>query len=296
MELRDVEIFLTLADELHFGRTAARLHVTQARVSQAVKQQERRIGGLLFDRSSRRNVRLTPLGEQLRDDLRPHFSGLHAGFDRARQAARGITAVLRVGVISSNHYELRPFFDAFRARHPQWGVRVRHAPFIDHFGGLRRGEMDVLIAPLPVEEPDLTAGPILFTESRVFLTASDHYLAQRDSVSIEDLADFQVLTGRTVEPEYYEEAFIPFSTPRGRTIERGEPHITNLDEICAEVASGEHVMMLGAHVGRFHGRPDIVYIPVLDASDMRWAMVWHSESDAIRAFAATARDLGAMVL
>ncbi|MGH3486399.1 MAG: LysR family transcriptional regulator [Actinopolymorphaceae bacterium] len=65
MELRDIEIFLTLAEELHFGRTAARLHVTTARVSQAVKKQERHIGGALFDRTNRA-VKLTPLGVQLR--------------------------------------------------------------------------------------------------------------------------------------------------------------------------------------------------------------------------------------
>ncbi|GAA4629950.1 hypothetical protein GCM10023196_053370 [Actinoallomurus vinaceus] len=50
MELRDIEIFLTLAEELHFGRTAERLHISQARVSQAIGQQERGVGGRLFDR------------------------------------------------------------------------------------------------------------------------------------------------------------------------------------------------------------------------------------------------------
>lgn len=53
MELRDIEIFLALADELHFGRTAERLHVSQARVSQTIKQVERRIGAPLFARTSR---------------------------------------------------------------------------------------------------------------------------------------------------------------------------------------------------------------------------------------------------
>ncbi|MGW8882036.1 LysR family transcriptional regulator, partial [Streptomyces mirabilis] len=75
MELRDIEIFLTLAEELHFGRTAARLHVSPARVSQAIKKQERRIGGALFDRTSH-HVRLTPLGRQLYDDLLPVHRGL----------------------------------------------------------------------------------------------------------------------------------------------------------------------------------------------------------------------------
>jgi DNA-binding transcriptional LysR family regulator len=68
VELRDIEIFLTLAEELHFGRTAERLHVSQARVSQAISKQERRLGVALFDRTSRR-VTLTPVGRRLREDL-----------------------------------------------------------------------------------------------------------------------------------------------------------------------------------------------------------------------------------
>lgn len=62
VELRDIEIFLVLAEELHFGRTAQRLHVSQARVSQAIKKQERRIGAELFTRTSR-TVHLTEVGQ-----------------------------------------------------------------------------------------------------------------------------------------------------------------------------------------------------------------------------------------
>ncbi|MFD0526058.1 LysR family transcriptional regulator [Kitasatospora arboriphila] len=61
MEFRDIEIFLVLAEELHFGRAAERLRVSQARVSQALKKQERRIGAVLFERTSR-TVRLTDVG------------------------------------------------------------------------------------------------------------------------------------------------------------------------------------------------------------------------------------------
>ncbi|MFD0853538.1 LysR family transcriptional regulator, partial [Actinomadura adrarensis] len=78
MELRDIEIFLTLAEELHFGRTATRLRISPARVTQAIQKQERHIGGPLFERTSR-TVRLTPLGSQLRDDLRPVYAGLRDG-------------------------------------------------------------------------------------------------------------------------------------------------------------------------------------------------------------------------
>jgi Bacterial regulatory helix-turn-helix protein, lysR family len=95
MELRDIEIFLTLAQELHFGRTAERLHVSPARVSQAIKKQERLIGAELFTRTSR-NVRLTPVGERLRADLAPVYrraqgergAGPDGGRGRHRDPAR----------------------------------------------------------------------------------------------------------------------------------------------------------------------------------------------------------------
>lgn len=70
MELRDIEIFLTLAEELHFGRSAERLHVSPARVSQAIKKQERAIGAQLFERTSH-HVRMAPVGEVLLQRLKP---------------------------------------------------------------------------------------------------------------------------------------------------------------------------------------------------------------------------------
>ncbi|WP_157570857.1 LysR family transcriptional regulator, partial [Microtetraspora malaysiensis] len=142
MELRDIEIFLTLAEELHFGRTAARLYVSQARVSQAISQQERRIGTPLFDRSNRRQVRLTPVGQQLRDDLLPVYAGLRESLERARMASRGINARLRVGMLPFNTHDLHPYWRAFRDRHPHWELQLRRAPFIDPFARLRSGDLD----------------------------------------------------------------------------------------------------------------------------------------------------------
>ncbi|MEV0824330.1 LysR family transcriptional regulator [Nonomuraea rubra] len=127
MDLRDIEIVLTLAEELHFGRTAERLHVTPARITQAIKKQERQIGAPLFERTTR-VVRLTPLGRQLRDDLRPVHAGLQDGLSRAELAAQGVTAVLRIGMVPFNVQDLRPYWDTFRSRHPQWKLQVRTPP------------------------------------------------------------------------------------------------------------------------------------------------------------------------
>ncbi|MEV0351714.1 LysR substrate-binding domain-containing protein [Nonomuraea sp. NPDC050680] len=106
---------------------------------------------------------------------------------------------------------------------------LRHASFVDPFAGLRSGEIDILVTWLPVEEPDLSVGPILFKDRRVLAVAADHELAPRASASVEDIA-FHQHSGARRTPDYWEDSFIPFHTPRGRTIERG-PLVTNMDEL-----------------------------------------------------------------
>src|SRR5215510_2897054 len=100
MEQRDIEIFLTLAEELHFGRTAERPHVSTARVSQTIKKLERRVEATLFERTSRQ-VALTPTGRRLDDDLRPAYQQSREGGDRAIAAARGVEGELRAGCIGT---------------------------------------------------------------------------------------------------------------------------------------------------------------------------------------------------
>ncbi|MFB7591383.1 LysR family transcriptional regulator [Streptomyces sp. NPDC056169] len=297
MELRDIEIFLALSEELHFGRTAERLHVSAARISQAIKKQERSIGAQLFERTSRQ-VQLTPVGQQLRDDLLPVYQGLKASVDRARLTAQGKTDVLRINLLVSNAYELRPFWDAFRSRNPTCGVRLRYNGFVDPFGPLRRGEADLLLAWLPVEEPDLTVGPVLFEEPRVVAMASDHRLADRPSASMEVFADHVVLGGDSLQPDYWEDAFMPFYTPSGRTIERGDFGARDLDDLYTVISSGDAIHSLAAQVARFHLRPDITYLHLHDAPMLRWGLVWLSDNDdpMVRSFVAVARELGTMTL
>src|SRR5215813_9668202 len=139
MEQRDIEIFLTLAEELHFGRTAERLHVSTARVSQTIKKLERRVGAPLFERTSRQ-VALTPIGRRLDDDLRPAYRQIREGVDRAIAAARGVEGVLRVGFIGTAVGQfLHQAGEIFHARHPACQVQIREARYSDFLELLRPG-------------------------------------------------------------------------------------------------------------------------------------------------------------
>ncbi|MEU4340364.1 LysR family transcriptional regulator [Nocardia sp. NPDC023852] len=294
MELRDIEIFLALAEELHFGRTAARLHVTQARVSQAIKKQERRIGAALFERSSRK-VTLTPVGQQLYEDLRPIHRGLQDSLDRAAMAARGKTAELRLGMLSVNQNDLKPIFDLFSAHHPECELRVRYIDFGDPFGTLRRDELDMGIFWLPVREPDLTTGPVVFTEPVVLALAADHPLAERGWVTLEDLGDLTVMGG--ARPDYWRAGLVPTSTPSGRPVRIG-PIVTNMLEMTPILASGEAVSPAHSHALRYYPHPQIAYVPITDAPLAQWSLIWRTstETDLVRAFAQAVEDIGPLAL
>ncbi|GAA4709446.1 DNA-binding transcriptional regulator, LysR family [Promicromonospora umidemergens] len=292
MELREIEIFLTLAEELHFGRTADRLHLSQARVSQAIKKHERSIGAQLFHRTSR-VVRLTPLGERLRNDLRPLLRGINESTERARLIASGRAGVLRVGTTASNTLELRPFWDAFRAEHPDWDLRVRYQPFSNAIDVLRRGDIHVFIGWLPVTEPDLTAGPVMFTEPMVVALSPDHDLAARDAVNLEDLAAFAVIDTADALPLDYIGVFNPFQTPRGRDIGRG-PVAGDVEQIFDAIANGEIAQPLSGHAARYHLRPDVIYRPFRQDWTVSWGPIWRTENEnaGIRALAAVLSALG----
>jgi DNA-binding transcriptional LysR family regulator len=294
VELRDIEIFLTLAEELHFGRTAERLHVTPARVSQAIKKQERRIGAALFERDNR-HVALTPIGRQLFDDLQPMYRGMRASIERAVLAARGTTNVLRLGMVNENPQDLRPLFDTFKSRQPECDLQLRYAGFADPFRLLRSGDVDLLIAWLPVREPDLTVGPIVCTEPVVLSVGPGHRLAGRESVSYEDLGDEIVFGG--ARPDYWRNWLVPTHTPSGRLIRVG-PIAANSAEVIPLIANGEAVSPCFAHSVRYYARPDLIYMPIRDAPLAHWALIWRTatETSLIRAFAETSRDLGPITL
>ncbi|MFI6180190.1 LysR family transcriptional regulator [Nonomuraea sp. NPDC051191] len=293
MELRDIEIFLTLAEELHFGRTAERLLVTPARITQAIKKQERQIGAALFERTNRA-VQLTPLGRQLRDDLWPVYTGLQDGMRRAKLAARGKTGRLRIGMVNSNHEDLRPLFNDFEARHPTCEIHFRYVGFGDPFGPLRAGEVDLQIAWLPVNEPDLTVGPVVYIEPVVLAVGTKHRLAGRPSISYEDLADEVVMGG--AKPDYWREALTPRYTPSGRPIPIG-PIATSSAEMLPLLSNGEAVSPAHAHAVRYFARPEITYVPIHDAPPARWALIRRTarQDDLIQDFLRVAHEFGPIV-
>jgi DNA-binding transcriptional LysR family regulator len=294
VEHRDIQIFLTLVDELHFGRAAERLHVSTARVSQTIKKLERRIGAPLFERTSRR-VELTPIGRRLGDELQPAYQQIQDAIDRAMVAAGGVRGTLRVGFVgaAAGKFVLE-VAEAFRAEHPDCEVQFREKQFGAGLGPLRGGQFDMLLATVPVfgaREADLTGGSVLFDGDRLLAVPASHPFAHRPSVSFADVARTQVLSTPAV-PDYWDEALVPQHTPDGRPVERG-PSFGTVQEMLALVGAGMGTYPVPTQATSYHVRPDVVYVPIHDAPPFQWRFVWPTaaETNRIRAFDRVAATL-----
>ncbi|MFD7325738.1 LysR substrate-binding domain-containing protein [Streptomyces sp. NPDC059875] len=146
----------------------------------------------------------------------------------------------------------------------------------------------------PVEEPDFTVGPTLCTDSRILAVAADHRLAGRGSVPLELLADFPHATALGL-PDYWEDSYLPFSTPPGRTIERITSAASdNPDELISHVGMGDIIQTFPGHVTGHWSMSNIRFLPVPEMATLTFALVWRTEAenDLIPALANTVGDLG----
>ncbi|TXS04990.1 LysR family transcriptional regulator [Streptomyces sp. col6] len=272
MELREIEIFLVLAEELHFGRTAERMRVTPARISQTIKKQERAIGAELFKRTSR-SVQLTPTGMVLRDGLAVGYQQIKEALAAATAAGQGITGELNVAYSAAWCGTLVvAATDSFRARHPNCLVRIHESPLLDPLGPLRNGTHDIQLVELPIDEPDIVNGPVLFSEPRALVVPVGHPFARRDTVSLEDLSEVPLITV-TGQPQYFLDHHYPHRTPKGRPIARG-PFTTAWQEVLALVGAGKGVSPTCARAAQYYSRPDVVYVPFSDAPLVEYGLLW----------------------
>ncbi|MGY1934633.1 MULTISPECIES: LysR family transcriptional regulator [Nocardia] len=285
LEIRELEAFLALAEELHFGRAGERLYVSQSRVSQLLRALERRVGGRLVERTSR-TVRLTPLGTDFLADLRPAYAALRATVNDARAAARGVDGILRIGFQGAGDDHLMAAVELFQRRHPECSAELVEIPLADPFGPLRRAEVDAAVVLLPMGERDLVLGSVFAGQPQTLAVAGAHPLAGRAEVSVEELAEVALIGVRAPAPEYWRRAQALDVTPEGRTVRPG-PEVGTLEEGLAAVAAGRGAMLLCHPTAESHRRRPVVFVPVTGIAESRLGLVWHRyrETPRVRAFA-----------
>ncbi|MET3904294.1 LysR family transcriptional regulator [Paenarthrobacter sp. 4246] len=194
MELRQIEAFLAVAEELHFGRAAERLRMAQSPLSQTIKKLEKGLGAPLFVRNTR-SVTLTPAGHS----LLPHARRILDEVDLARRAVSAGTGTvygkLAIGFSGAlNHATLPPLTRALRQHYPQLDVTLRGGLLTQEaLHQLGNGALDLAFIGLPIDAPSLATRRIAIERLGVTLPA-DHPLAGQASVEMAELAGDPFIT------------------------------------------------------------------------------------------------------
>ena len=273
VELRDIRVFLTLAEELHFGRTAERMHLTPSRVSQTLRDLERKLGAQLVHRTSRR-VELTPRGAAFLSELRPAYDHLAATLAGAEASARAMQGVLRLGLFSgpSGGSRLIELVRAFEGHHPGAHVEVSQVSWDDPLGPLRANEVELMASWLPLQQPDLVVGPVLATYPRMLAVSLHHPFAARERVLVEELAGERIARF-SGWPRELEESFSPPQTPSGRPLAAMNVPAGGRSQLglSMRIARGE---ILHLTVPPAAPHPDIAYVAVDGLPPLSSALVW----------------------
>jgi DNA-binding transcriptional LysR family regulator len=187
MELRHLRYFLAVAEELHFGRAAARLHIAQPPLSQQIRQLEAELGYPLFLRTQRR-VRITEAGAAFRDEARALLERLELAKAAAGRVARGEAGALAVGFVASATYALLPrLYRRFRERHPGVTLGLEEMSTAEQVEALRAGRIQVGLARPPVGDDTLHV-ETLAEEPLVAALPARHPLAARARLPLRALA------------------------------------------------------------------------------------------------------------
>jgi LysR family transcriptional regulator, cyn operon transcriptional activator len=192
MDLRQLEMFLAVAENMSFTKAGEKLYVAQSAISRKISMLEEELGELLFKRVNKR-IYLTPAGETLLRYARRTFQDLKNATLEISEMAHLKKGKLKIGAgMIACIYILPPVLEKFKARFPGIDVEVVTDTTESLLGRLRENELDLGLFVLPIEYPDVEVIPIV-TEEMVVVTSRKHPLARRASMRAEELSDYPLI-------------------------------------------------------------------------------------------------------
>jgi len=239
MELRQIRSFLSIAETLHFGRTAELIHLSQPALSLQIRALEEEVGVRLLERN-RRKTTLTAAGVAFRDEAAHALSHLDQAIRRAKLAANGKLGLLRIGFISTAGSEIVPdIFRQFKELNPEVEFSLRAITTADQVQMLETGSLDIGFLRLPIGEHPALDVVTVHRERFVLVVPASHKLAKRKKVRLSDVSDQEfVMYARTYAPGFHDLIF---------GILRDAGIVPNVSQTAAEISTV--ISLVVAHMG-----------------------------------------------
>jgi DNA-binding transcriptional LysR family regulator len=288
IELRQLRYFIAVAEENHFGRAAARLHMTQPPLSQTIQSLEAALGTPLFSRT-KRSVSLTPAGAALLPEARRILQQAGALPDLARRAASGESGLLSLSFVSTADYSvLPPLLREFRERYPGVQIDLREATTDVQLDDLMQERIDagLLIPPLPDKAKSELDYLTVLSEPLILAAPQGlKGLRGKGSVSLKSLADMPlIIFPRRIAPAFHDAILASFRDA-GLTPRIGQEAI-QMQTIVGLVSAGMGIALVPQSVSNLK-RPGVEYKPLTDRTmSVETGLAWRRDnaSPALRTF------------
>jgi DNA-binding transcriptional LysR family regulator len=280
LELRQLRYFVAIAEELHFGRAATRLNMTQPPLSQAIFALEGLLGAPLFERN-RRAVALTAAGVALLPHARRLLSQAAELDGVVQRAAAGATGKLVLAFVSSADYSvLPPFLRAYRAAYPQVQITLQEATSDLQLDDLLNGRVDagLLIPPLPDKaRAQLDYLPVLSEPLILAYPADLAALRGKREADLRNLPPLPlIIFPRPISPSLYDAILSVFSAA-GITPSIGQEAI-QMQTIVSLVSAGMGIALVPQSVGNLR-RPGVKYLPLVQATPLvETGLAWRRDN------------------
>lgn len=292
MELRHLRYVVTVADTLHFGQAAERLHLSQPPLSQQIRQLETELGVSLFHRT-KRHVELTDAGRMFVEEARVILAHAAHASNLALRVNQGEVGQLSIG--AAGPADARIFVDILRAfarRHPQIRMVVRNMASAEQARAINEGRLHVGFVALPIDEPDLATETIL-RRPIVIALPRNHPLASRARVPLQALANEpHIMFTRHMGPRLFD-AVVGACRDAGFTMHIAH-EVDNLYTACALVAAGLGVCFVPAGIQQKHSNAVVLrpVTPTLPHVDSQLAIAYKPQScELVSLFMDVAREV-----
>lgn len=235
-DLSQLRCFVTVAEELHFGRAAARLNMTQPPLSRQIQVLEHIVDAPLLERTSR-SVRLTPAGRSFLPEARRILKLAESASQIARRIAQGKTGSLKIGFTAAAAYGFLPdLVAACRARLPDVDLSLKEMVSGDQMEALASGAIDAGLLRPPVARPELAVKRVV-AEPLVAAIPEKHPLAKAKTVSIKDFDGQPFIMYSPYESRYFHDLLVAqFS--RANILPRYEQHLSQIHSVLSMVRAG----------------------------------------------------------
>ena len=276
--LARLSCFIAVAEELHFGRAAERLHMTQPPLSRQIQQLENELGVVLIDRTTR-SVTLTPAGVAFLPDARRILQLAEGAALTVKRVPAGDLGTVVVGFTAASAHAVLPrLLDKAREQLPDVQLELREMVTAAQIEGLMTGELDLGMARPPLKRPGLVSRPLLH-EQLVAAVPSAHPLAALPrQLTLTDLDGQDVIMYSPVEARYFNELLISTFTIAGAT-PRYVQYVTQVHTMLVLVRSGIGIALVPASAATLHPN-DVVFrsVSAFRERPVELDAVWRGDS------------------